>query len=171
VRSGLNKEAVMAEDTEPVTGEDTEPDKGTDPDAGAKKALEAERKARREAEKALRDMQSRLKEIEDKDKSETDKLREQVEQLKSEASTNAAKALRAEIAAERGLTPAQAKRLVGSTREELEADADEILEAFPAGAKAPPSDKPRAELRGGTDPTEDPSVDIREVVGSIPRGF
>ena len=45
--------------------------------------------------------------------------------------------LRLEIAAEKGLTPAQARRLVGNTREELEADADELLEAF--GAKKPES--------------------------------
>lgn len=162
----------MPDDTEPVTGDDTEPTTGTDPDSGAKKALDAERKARREAEKQLREMSARLKEIEDKDKSETDRLREQVEQLKSEAQQNAAKALRAEIAAEKGLTAAQAKRLVGSSREELEADADEILEAFPTGGvKPPPSDKPRPDLRGGTDPTDNTDVDIKAVVDSIPRGF
>lgn len=38
--------------------------------------------------------------------------------------------LRLEIAAEKGLTPAQAKRLVGSTREELETDATELLDTF-----------------------------------------
>lgn len=162
----------MADETEPVTGDDHAPEGATDPDSGAKKALEAERKARREAEKQLRDMAARLKEIEDKDKSETDRLREQVEQLKSEAATASAKALRAEIAAEKGLTAAQAKRLVGGTREELEADADEILEAFPArGVTPPPSVKPRPDLRGGTDPTDDTDTDIRAVVESIPRGF
>lgn len=162
----------MADDTEPVTGDDPASEDAPDPDLGAKKALEAERKARREAEKQLRDLNTRLKEIEDKDKSEVDRLREQVEQLKNEATTATAKALRAEVAAEKGLTAAQAKRLVGGTREELEADADEILEAFPArGVTPPPSDKPRPDLRGGTDPTDDTDTDIRAVVESIPRGF
>jgi hypothetical protein len=41
---------------------------------------------------------------------------------------------RVEVAAEKGLTPAQAKRLVGATREELAADADEIVQLFPATA-------------------------------------
>lgn len=161
----------MPDDTEPVTGDEpTEPT--VDPDSGAKKALDAERKARREAERQLKQMADRLKEIEDKDKSDTDKLREQVEQLKSEAQQNATKAMRAEIAAEKGLTPAQAKRLVGASREELEADADEILEAFPTGGvKPPPSEQPRPDLRGGTDPTEGTDVDIRAVVDSIPRGI
>lgn len=38
-----------------------------------------------------------------------------------------AQALKFEIALEKGLTKAQARRLVGETREELEADADELL--------------------------------------------
>lgn len=151
---------------EPVTGE-------PDPDAGAKKALDSERKARREAERQLKEMEARLQEIEDKDKSEVDKLREQVEQLKSEASEATMRAMRADIAAEKGLSAAQAKRLVGASREELEADADEILEAFPAsGVTPPPSNKPRPDLRGGTDPTGDSvDVDMRSVVESIPRGI
>lgn len=39
---------------------------------------------------------------------------------------------RAEIAHEKGLTPQQAQRLQGSTREELAADADALKELFPA---------------------------------------
>ena len=46
-------------------------------DAG-KRALEAERKARRDAEKQNTDLARQLKEFEDRDKSETDKLREEL---------------------------------------------------------------------------------------------
>lgn len=79
------------------------------------------------------------------------------------------KALRLEVAAEKGLNPAQAKRLVGTTKDELAADADEILEAFPAkpAATPPPSQKPSPSARGGTDPTKEP-VDVKSVVDSIP---
>lgn len=38
--------------------------------------------------------------------------------------------LRYEVALEKGLTKKQAKRLVGNTKEELEADADDLLEEF-----------------------------------------
>jgi hypothetical protein len=41
---------------------------------------------------------------------------------------------RVEVASEKGLSPAQAKRLNGATREELAADADEILQLFPVAA-------------------------------------
>jgi len=47
--------------------------------------------------------------------------------------------LRLEVASEQGLTSAQAKRLVGTTRDELEADAKELLDTF----KAPESDDDR----------------------------
>jgi hypothetical protein len=43
--------------------------------------------------------------------------------------------MRREVADELGLTPAQARRLVGSTRDELEADAADILEHFPVKAQ------------------------------------
>ncbi len=78
--------------------------------------------------------------------SERDELKEQVdskdpdsgkkitklEQERDEAKAATAKAEqradRAEVAHEKGLTPKQAKRLSGETKEELEADADELLE-------------------------------------------
>lgn len=81
------------------------------------------------------------------------------------------RAMRLEIAAEKGLTPAQAKRLVGTTIEELAADAEEILEAFPTkpASPPPPSQKPSPSARGGTDPTEPPEPDAKSLVDSIPR--
>ncbi|MFE7399623.1 hypothetical protein [Streptomyces sp. NPDC057557] len=57
-------------------------------------------------------------------------------------------ALRFTVAATKGLTPAQAKRLQGSTKEELEADADELLKDF---APAAPASPPRAGGARGSD--------------------
>lgn len=114
----------------------------------------------------------KLAEIENANRSEAEKAAEKAAAAEKRAADAEARALRLEIAAEKGLTAAQAKRLVGATREELEADASEILEAFPtqpSGAGAPPSEKPSPALKGGSDPTEDPDVDIRKVVDSIPR--
>lgn len=65
----------MADDdqsTEPQGEEGTTPDLG-DP---GKKALDAERKARREAERQLKAMQTQIKELQDRDKSEVDLLKE-----------------------------------------------------------------------------------------------
>ena len=50
-----------------------------------------------------------------------------------------AEALRITVAASKGLTPGQAKRLQGSTKEELEADADDMLKDFaPSTLGTPP---------------------------------
>lgn len=165
------------DDTTPDPAQDdpaSDPDNTPDPDADqlgdpGKKALEAERKARRDAEKQLRDVQSQLKELNDKDKSETDKLRESVAELKKDRDEKAAKALRHEVAMAKGLTAAQAKRLVGTTQEELEADADEILETFPVSSAKPPppSNKPTPNLKGGGDPTADDPVDSEALAEKI----
>jgi hypothetical protein len=54
-------------------------------------------------------------------------LEERVAEIERQARDAESRAMRAEIANAKGLTPNQAKRLVGGTREELEADADELL--------------------------------------------
>lgn len=63
-------------------------------------------------------------------------LEERVAQIEQQARENESRALRAEVANAKGLTPTQAKRLVGSTREELEADADELLADIGARKKS-----------------------------------
>lgn len=122
----------MADDTE-NTGATEAPATGELGDAG-KKAIEAERRARRAAEKQVADLDARLKEFEDRDKTESTRAIERAEAAERAAAAAEARATRLEIAAEKGLTPAQAKRLVGETREELEADADELLETFKPAA-------------------------------------
>lgn len=104
-------------------------------DAG-KKALEAERRDKRAAEKRAAELEARLKEFEDRDKTESTRAIERAEAAEKAAAAAESRALRLEVASEKGLTPAQAKRLVGETREELEADATELLETFkPAEAE------------------------------------
>jgi hypothetical protein len=89
-----------------------------------------ERLARdRERFKDYDDLKSRAAEA-DKNKSALDKLLEKVSGLEERASKAEAAALRADVAQAKGLTPTQAKRLQGKTREELEADADELLSMF-----------------------------------------
>jgi hypothetical protein len=167
----------MADDPDPK-GDPAkgDPDPKKDPDKplgdGGEKALAAERKARRDAEAALKDVQTKLQELEDKDKDEVTKLRDEVTSLRSQLTEAGAKSLRADVAMAKGLTAAQAKRLVGSTIEELEADADEILEAFPvkAGATPPPGRKPATDLKGGSDPEEGPiETNPAKLAESVPR--
>lgn len=110
--------------------------------AGLKSALQKERDARKAAEADARknaDAAKRLQDLEDADKSEIEKAQKRAADADARAEKAEQQALRLEIAGEKGLTVSQAKRLVGATRAELEADAEELLEAF--GGKAAGSDK------------------------------
>lgn len=161
----------MADDPKdpPATGDDPpKPDLG---DSG-KKALDEERKARRDAERQAKDLADRLKAIEDQGKSEVERLTEQVAGLTKERDQAVTRADRYEVALEKGLDMVRAKRLTGTTREELEADADELQLWSPGGkADGPAPTKPTEDLRGGGDPETGPDPDVRAVVDSISRGF
>ena len=135
-----------------------------------KKALDAERKARRDAERRATDLETRLKAIEDKDKSETERLTEENTQLKKDLAAATASGVRYRVAVDKGLTATQAKRLVGDTEDELLADADEILESW--GAKPgddktgpPPGQRPREQLRPGSGDPDAPveETDVRKI--------
>ena len=58
---------------------------------------------------------------------ESTTLEERVRTIEQQARDAEQRALRAEVAIAKGLTPGQAKRLVGSTAEELTADAEQLL--------------------------------------------
>jgi hypothetical protein len=150
---------------------DDEPKVFTRPeDEAGKKALEAERKARREAEQQLKALQDRLDELESKDKSEVEKANEKAVKAEKRAEEAEAKAIRMEIATSKGLTPAQAKRLVGATKEELEADADELLDSFKPEDKPSPSGRPKERLRPGAVPDAEPEeTDPRKLAEAVPR--
>jgi hypothetical protein len=62
-------------------------------------------------------------------------LEDRVAEIEKQAKDSEDRAMRAEIANAKGLTPSQAKRLIGATREELEADADDLLKDIGAQKK------------------------------------
>lgn len=67
---------------------------------------------------------------------------------------------RAEIAHEKGLTPQQAARLVGSSRDDLAADAEALKELFPTAPTAPgiPKPDPSQGGQGGAGPALDSQI-------------
>lgn len=166
---------MTVEPTEPTTPDPAptdpnEPATGNLGDPG-KKALDAERRAKREAEKRASDLEARLKEFEDRDKSESQRMAERAEAAEKALTDAQSRALRLEVAAEKGLTPAQAKRLVGSTREELEADAAELLETFaPAGASESTADPLDLGIRGKPSTQAGPGADFAKFLsGQLKR--
>lgn len=136
-------------------------DPPADPPLGpaGKKALDEERAARKALEKRLAELEP-LKKLADAlgggqqqpgGKSEVELLNERFAELERTAAEERAARWRLEVAAEKGLTPAQAARLTGGTRDELAADADELLALFPAAAPGPrtPVPDPSQGARGG----------------------
>lgn len=74
--------------------------------------------------------EAKLKEIQDADKTEGQKALDEAAAAKARADKAEAELMRLTVAMDKGLSPAQAKRLVGNTIEELEADADDLVEQF-----------------------------------------
>ena len=164
-------------------------DSPEEPEAPADKAdeFDAERakekiaKANREAQnlrarlKELEPLAAKAKELEDANKSDNEKLIEDRDGHKSRADTAEAVAKKLNIALEaapEGATIAQvravAKRLSGSTDEELAADAEELYELVGATAKPKVARKPAEKLRGGTDPDEPvEETDPRKLAAAI----
>lgn len=77
---------------------------------------------------------SKFDEIEQASKSELERIAEERDAERQRATKAETDYLRLFVAHNFGLTPTQAKRLVGTTKEELEADAQEIMRDFPAPA-------------------------------------
>lgn len=174
---------VEGDDDPPADGSDTGGDVGDDDEPlgeAGKKALERERRARREAEARLREVEAKLEEHEGEKKSDVERATDRIATLERELAETRREALRLEVAMAKGLTAAQARRLAGNTREELEADADELLELFggrTGGSSAtgdddrrPPRKRPTPDLRGGVDPTEPvEDTDPAKLAARIPR--
>lgn len=139
---------------------------------GGKRALDAERAARKKLEhelKELRPLAAKAKQADDAKKDEVQRLTEQLAAATAERDTTTVDRDRLKVAISKGLTLGQAKRLVGSTEDELAADADELLAdlgAKPGGDKSgerpAPAGKPREHLQsGGGDQPPPEETDVR----------
>lgn len=157
----------------PQDGGDQKPEAkppwGSEDDFNPQKAWNLIQNLRGDLDKA-KTAQARLAEIEDKDKTETQRLSEDRDTHKSRAEKAEAELLRLQVGIDKGLTPAQARRLVGTTKEELVADADDLLESFGgAQQQRPASGRPTERLRGGGEPDTDPEPDLSKIAAEIPR--
>lgn len=92
--------------------------------------VEAMKRALKKANKEAEQTRLKLKEYEDRDKSETEKLSERNRELESTLTTAEQRAMRLEIALDKGIPKTLAVRLQGDTREEMEKDADELLKTL-----------------------------------------
>ena len=166
-----NPEPEPTSDPEPARATDTAWDelfKGEDP-AKVREALENSRKWESRAKENFEKAQ-KFDQLENEKKSETQRLAEERDSFKEKAEFAERLEVVLEKAPERmSLAQARtlAKRLVGSNKEELEADADELLATF--GGSRPGPTRPTERLRGGGDPDEEPEPDLHKIAADIPR--
>lgn len=140
-------------------------------------ALRAElKKTRAEAAKnrvEARDAKALAKKYEDENKTEAEKLKDRAEAAEQKLAAAERSALVASVALDKGLTQAQAKRLIGDTKEEFEADADELLASFKdENGGQDPHGRPRERLRPGAVPGADPEEnDPAKLAEKVGRGW
>lgn len=120
----------------------------------------------------------------DQAKGDTEKLSEQLGAVQKELADERLRRIKSEVAASKGLTPAHVKRLTGTTLEELEDSADDLLADFPVqekkseesddgkgSPKPPPTSRPKPDLKGGLDPTTSgpTETDPAKLAANVPR--
>lgn len=155
--------------TEEPKGSDTQADSATHVDweqeAAKWKALS------RKNEDAAKKHAAAIAEAEEATKTEAQKLTEKVAQAEGRATTAELRIVRLEVAASKGLSLSMANRLQGETKEELEADADELLTHLQPKPGDTPSGRPRETLRSGTAPdTRSEENDPAKLAAMVPRG-
>jgi hypothetical protein len=118
------------------------------------KALKAERARATAAERKVAELEAEAQRRADAELSELDRLKKENQQLTERTTKAERDALRVLVASDKKLPAVLAARLNGTTKEELEEDADALLAAFggvPPKSPAPdPSAGPKNDPVGGT---------------------
>lgn len=142
---------TVESDPQPARATATESDAGDNAplEEPGRKALAAERSARRAAEKAAAEAQAKVKEYEDRNKSELERLTEAATAAKAEADAARAEALRLRVAADTGLPADLHEFLVGDDEEQLRAKAQKLLAATAATEPRRPAPDPTQGVKPG----------------------
>ena len=135
-----------------------------------------------------------LKALKETKQTDEEKVAAKLADLEKRANEADQRALRAEVAQAKGLSPAQARRLQGTTKEEFEADADDLIESFPTAKegndngksgdggdkndserkqdRGDPGRRPKEKLRSGAvSDDEQDETDPAKLASAVPRGF
>ncbi len=132
-------EEQAPEGTAQETSEEEPKDQSVDDDdeplgeAGLK-ALRQERQSRKDAQKKAKALQEEVESLKNQTSENSDADKE-IASLKADVA-------RLQVALKKGLTEAQAKRLIGNTVEDLEKDADDLLASFSSGQTNPLKKRP-----------------------------
>lgn len=112
-----------------------------------------------------------LKKLQDAQKSDEQKASEKAREDAESRKTLERDLARARVALKKGLSESQAKRLVGSTEEEMETDAEELLKTFKSsdeenetGAGGGVTRRPAEVVRSGTGKVAAGKLDVTKIV-------
>lgn len=177
--TGEEREAREKREAEDAAAASAKKPWGDDKDFNPDKAWKLIENVRGDVDKLKKErdaLAAKVKAAEDATKSEAQKLEERATNAETKAAAAERTLARLEVAFEKGLTPAQAKRLVGDTREELSADADELLDTFKVaddgGGKPAAGTRPKEDLRPGAAPGSDAEeTDPEKLAASVPRMY
>ena len=159
----------MTDETSPVEEPTTDVEETSEPtDEQPDIDWKAEARKWESRAKKNKDAADRLAEYEESQKTETQKLADRLEAAESDSKTTKAELMRLRVAMKKGLTEAQAKRLLGDSEEELEQDADELLASFASEAEERDvRRRPQERLRPGASPDAEPAPDSSAIAEQV----
>jgi hypothetical protein len=114
-------------ETEPARSEGGEGGQGQEPEKFDREYVQQLRRENAQARKRAQEAEQRAKEYEDRDKTDQEKLNERATTAEKRAADAETRLLRHEVAAAKNVPANLAKFLTGSTKQELEKAADELL--------------------------------------------
>lgn len=166
----LDKTDADATDTDDNDSDDSDNNEQFDPERARKKIAKANREAQnlRTRMKELEAGQAEYQKWKDSQKSEAEKIAERAAAAEEKAEKLQREVWIAKVIAKHGLSENQAKRLQGSTLEELDADAAELAEDL----KVPAGRKPAGGLKGGNQPNDNnKNFDAAEMARKIRSSY
>lgn len=120
--------------------------------AGGKRALSAEREARRAAERELSEARAALKEIEDAKLSELERAQRDAQEAREELAALRVENTRYQVVQTKGVPAELAEFITGDTEEEMAAKADLLLARLPASPSTPKPDRTQGASDGNARP-------------------
>ena len=170
---GKEGAAATAEPPAPETNPATpEVVAGADNPDAVKALIERERAAAKAADDARKAAEAKVQEFEEKDKSELEKLTGKLTKAETKAAEAESKLLRFTVAAEKQIPAEAVDLLQGTTREDLEANADKILELVKsrnANEEKPDFDGGAREPAPDADPEKQHNNDVLKLLGLQPQ--
>lgn len=133
--------------------------------AGGKRALSAEREARRAAERELSEARAALKEIEDAKLSELERAQRDAQEAREQLAALRVENTRYQVVQAKGVPAELAEFITGDTEEEMAAKADLLLARIPSSPTTPKPDRTQGASDGNARPMSNAELFAQQTAG------